>query len=147
MQRSRIMKISLGFLLVAMVLLSNSGQAQDVSLTDPTVLTIQEKVLLPFFEALKSGDVSVIKNHMSLDLYARNRVLLDENREYPAFLRDYYKDISFRTLKAEEVFSGDGIVFSVSFDYVNGKSIIHELNLSRAKRGNLQSDVWVIENF
>jgi hypothetical protein len=141
------MKMGLGFFLLAMVLLGTSGHAQEKAFTQLHVLKIQEQVLLPFFQALKTGDVEVIKKHMSRDLYAKNRVLLDENLEYPEFLRNYYKDITFRIMKAEESLSDEGIVFYVSFDYENGDSSIHELMLSREKRDDQQNDVWVIEKF
>jgi hypothetical protein len=141
------MKMSLVFVLAAMVLAGSAGQAQEVALTDPQLVTIQDQVLLPFLAALKNGDVSEIKRHMSLELYERNRVLLDENREYPAFLRNYYKDISFRVVKAEKDLAGEGIVFHVSFDGTSGHSSIHELKLSREERGNLLNDAWVIEQF
>jgi len=104
-------------------------------------------VLLPFFEALKNGDVSVIKNHMSRGLYARNRVLLDENLEYPAFLRNYYKDVNFRVVKAYEDQEGEGIVFHVSFDVAGAEGSTHELKLAKEKRGSAESDVWVIQEF
>ena len=141
------MKISLAFILATMMLFANPGQAKEVALSEPTVLAIQEQVLLPFFEALKTGDIIVIKEHMSRDLYAKNRVLLDENREYPSFLRDYYKDITFRILGAEEIFPGEAILFYVSFDYAGGNNSIHELKLSRKQSGNQPGDVWVIEAF
>jgi hypothetical protein len=141
------MKMSLVFLLAAMVLAGSPGQAQESALTDPQLVTIKDQVLLPFFEALKNGDVSAIKRHMSLELYERNRVLLDENMEYPAFLRDYYKDISFRVVKAERDLRGEDIIFHVSFDSTGGDSSIHEWKLSKEERENLQSDAWVINEF
>jgi hypothetical protein len=140
------MKMGLGFL-VAIVFLVNSAYAQERAFTESHVGKIQEQVLLPFFQALKTGDVAVIKRHMSRDLYARNRVLLDENMQYPEFLRNYYKDITFRIMKAEEFLTDEGIVFYVSFDYENGDNSIHELLLSREKRGDQQNGVWVIEKF
>ena len=141
------MKMGFGFFLLAIVFLGNSGHAQERAFTELHVVKIEEQVLMPFFQALKTGDVEVIKKHMSRDLYARNRVLLDENLEYPEFLRNYYKDITFRIVNAEEDFSGEGIVFYVSFDYEDGNSSIHELLLSREKRNDQQNDVWVIEKF
>jgi hypothetical protein len=141
------MRMSLVFLLAAMVLAGSPGQAQEVALADPQLVTIRHQVLLPFLEALKNGDVSEIKRHMSLELYERNRVLLDENMEYPAFLRNYYKDISFRVVKAEKDLAGEGIVFHVSFDSTGGDSSIHELKLSKEQGGNQQSDAWVIKEF
>ena len=141
------MKSSICFFLAVLVLVANPGQAQEVALTDHKVLTIQDQVLQPFFEALKTGDVSSIKKHLSHDLYASNRVLLDENRDYPAFLRNYYQNINFRVVKAEEYLSGEGIIFQVAFDHGDGNSSNHELILSREKHGDLKSDVWVIEKF
>ena len=130
-----------------MLAIGNLCQAQEIALTDPKLLTIQEQTLLPFFEALKNGDVSVIKEHMSLILYGKNRVLLEENRDYPVFLRDYYSDVRFRVVKAEMGITGEDIIFHVSIEFPDGRSSINELKLSRRNRGDLQSDVWVIEKF
>jgi hypothetical protein len=141
------MKTGLGFFLAAMVLVGNPGQAQQIVLTDPEVLNIQEQVLLPFFEGLKNGDVSLMKRHMSRDLYESNRVLLEENQEYPAFLRDYYKNISFRVVKAEREATGSGLIFHVAVETPGGSVEVHELRLSREKQDDLQYDVWAIEEF
>jgi hypothetical protein len=141
------MKIGLGFVLAAIVLVGNPGQAEEVALTDPQLMTIQQNVLSPFFEGLKNGDVTVIKKHMSRDLYERNRVLLDENLEYPAFLRTYYKDISFRVVRAEKASSGTGIVFHVSFEVAGAEGNTHELKLEQEERGSPESDSWVIQEF
>jgi hypothetical protein len=141
------MKIGLGFFLAAVVLTSNPGQAQEVALTHPQVVSIQQNVLLPFFEGLTNGDVTLVKKHMSRDLYEKNRVLLDENLEYPAFLREYYKDIFFRVVKAERESSGTSIVFHVSFDVMGDEGSIHELKLSKEKSGNAEGEVWVIDKF
>jgi hypothetical protein len=141
------MRMTFGFFLAAIVLVANPGRAQEIALTDPEMSTIQQHVLLPFFEGLKNGDIAVIKKHMSRDLYERNRVLLDENLEYPAFLRKYYRDISFRVVRAEKNSSGEGVVFHVSFDTAGDEGSTNELKLSKEKRGNPESDVWVIEEF
>jgi len=141
------MRTILSFFLTVMLVIGNLCQAQEIALTDPKLLTIQEQTLLPFFEALKNGDVSVIKEHMSLILYGKNRVLLEENRDYPVFLRDYYSDVRFRVVKAEMGITGEDIIFHVSIEFPDGRSSINELKLSRRNRGDLQSDVWVIEKF
>ena len=130
-----------------MLVTGNLCQAQEIALTDPELLTIQEQTLVPFFEALKNGDISEIKEHMSLVLYGKNRVLLEENRDYPVFLRDYYSDVSFRVVKAEMGITGEDIIFHVSIEFPDGRSSINELKLSRRNRGDLQSHVWVIEKF
>jgi hypothetical protein len=141
------MRVIAGFILAAVVLAGNPGQAQEIALTDPEVVKIRQNVLLPYFEALKGGDVAALGRYISLDLYERNRVLFEENLEYPAFLRNYYKDISFKVVDAESCSSGAGILFHVSFDYATGYSSVHELKLGKEKHGTLQDDVWVVEDF
>ena len=141
------MRTILSFFLTVMLVTGNLCQAQEIALTDPELLTIQEQTLVPFFEALKNGDISEIKEHMSLVLYGKNRVLLEENRDYPVFLRDYYSDVSFRVVKAEMGITGEDIIFHVSIEFPDGRSSINELKLSRRNRGDLQSHVWVIEKF
>ena len=141
------MRTILSFFLTMMLVTGNLCQAQEIALTDPELLTIQEQTLVPFFEALKNGDISEIKEHMSLVLYGKNRVLLEENRDYPVFLRDYYSDVSFRVVKAEMGVTGEDIIFHVSIEFPDGRSSINELKLSRRNRGDLQSHVWVIEKF
>ena len=141
------MRTILSFFLTVMLVTGNLCQAQEIALTDPELLTIQEQTLVPFFEALKNGDISEIKEHMSLVLYGKNRVLLEENRDYPVFLRDYYSDVRFRVVKAEMGITGEDIIFHVSIEFPDGRSSINELKLSRRNRGDLQSDVWVIEKF
>jgi hypothetical protein len=141
------MKTILSFFLTAMLVTGNLCQAKEIALTDPKLLTIQEQTLLPFFKALKNGDVSEIKKHMSPALYARNRVLLEENRDYPAFLRGYYSDVSFRVVKAEMGITGEDVIFSVSIEFPDGRSSINELKLSKRNRDDLQGDAWVVEKF
>ena len=141
------MKTGLVFLLALVVLGAGPGLAQEVALTDPEVAAIQEQTLLPFLSALKKGDIPAMKKLISRGLLSKNRILLDENREYPAFLRNYYKDISFRVVKAEMDSSGDVMIFHVSFDSSAGSSGIYELKLSREKRGKTEKDAWVIGQF
>lgn len=43
-----------------------------------------------YFEALKKGDTVSVKDHLMGKFYERNRVLLEENVEYPNFLRRHY---------------------------------------------------------
>jgi hypothetical protein len=141
------MKKGLGFFLMAIVLTANAVQAQEIALADPQVMNIQEQVLMPFFNALKSGNIEIIKKHISPELYARYRVLLDENRQYPQFLRDYYKDISFRVVKAKAASQVEGIVFAVSMDRGQRFAGTYNLMLSKPKNAYSRSDVWIIEEF
>src|SRR5512147_1757621 len=43
------------------------------------------------FQALQSGDVQTLKSHMAGHMYEQYKVLLEQNSEYPAFLRNFYR--------------------------------------------------------
>lgn len=141
------MKSMLGLFLVSVVLAGNYVQAQETELTDSDVLAIQHKVLIPFFKALQSGNISTIKKYISPELYEKNQVLLDENTEYSDFLKNYYKDVDFRIVSAKQNESDNSIIFSVAFDVGETKGSIHELKLSRSTRERLGPAIWVIDEF
>ena len=52
--------------------------------------------VIPFFNALMSGDVDGMKKYISKEYYDKNRALLDENTEYPGFLMEYYQGATFQ---------------------------------------------------
>ncbi len=54
---------------------------------DPVI----EATITPFFNALKSGDVGIVKQHIADPLYSEIEVRLNA-QEYPEFLRKYYSD-------------------------------------------------------
>lgn len=62
------------------------------------------QVFLPFIDALKTGNVQVLKSLLSEEMYREYRVLLEENKEYPRFLESYYQGAE---IKLEQI-SRDG---------------------------------------
>lgn len=48
-----------------------------------------------YFRALKTGDVDALKPYLPDEVYNKHKALLENNKEYPAFLRNYYKDIKY----------------------------------------------------
>ena len=141
------MKTILSFVFATILLTGSFGQAHEIDLTDPELLLIQQQVLLPFFEALKTGNVSEIKKHMSESLYEKNRVLLEDNADYPDFLRSYYRDVHFRVVKAETGIADDDIFVHVAFKFSDGSNSVNELKISKRKQDGQQSDTWVIDKF
>lgn len=141
------MKTILSFLFTAMLLTVSLGQAHEIDLTDPELSLIQEQVLLPFFEALKTGNVSEIKKHMSPSLYEQNRVLLEENADYPDFLRSYYRDVRFSVVKAETGIAEEDIFVHVALKFSDGRNSVNELKVSKLKQDGQPSDTWVIDKF
>jgi hypothetical protein len=141
------MKKGLGLFLMAIVLTAFAAQAQEIALAEPQVMHIQEQVLMPFFNALKNGNIEIIKKHLSPELYSKYRVLLEENMEYAEFLRDYYKDIHLEIVNAKAASRGEGIVFAVSFERGNRLVGTYNLILSKPKNANNRGEAWIIAEF
>jgi hypothetical protein len=47
--------------------------------------------VIQFFEASKNGDTETIKQLIAGSFYNQRKVLLEENKDYPNFLRKYYQ--------------------------------------------------------
>ena len=70
------------------------------------------------FSAMKNGEVEKIKNYISGEMLERNRVLLEQNREYPDFLRKFYDGAQFRVVEA--VRNGDIVVANIMIIFQDG---------------------------
>ena len=98
---------------------------------------ILSQTVMPFFEALTSGDVEAIKSCIGGGLALRMKSLLQENREYPEILRNYYAD---SVLHVGAVYKKAGnVVVDVEIDFPDGEKRIFEIRLSKNKR-----EVWKI---
>jgi hypothetical protein len=53
-----------------------------------------------YTQALAAGDVNALKAVLGGRLYAKRRVLLEENAEYPALLRRHYAGASFSSARS-----------------------------------------------
>ena len=54
--------------------------------------TIVETTIMPFYDALKNGDVVAVEAYIGDPLYSQVKVLLQDNQEYPDYLRQYYSN-------------------------------------------------------
>ncbi|MFV9644900.1 MAG: hypothetical protein ACNYWU_03665 [Desulfobacterales bacterium] len=77
--------------------------AQEIAEGEELYQTITNETLHPYLEALKNGDVNSIKQHISEDMYKRYKVLLEENKDYPEFLRNCYRGVDFWVEKIERI--------------------------------------------
>lgn len=94
-------------------------------------IEIQEAVILPYFEALKNGDVNKLKRYLSAAMVNEYKTLLEQNKEYPQFLRDYYENATFSVVRASEI---DGqIEFDVLVEFPNGSQSISTLRVLEEK--------------
>ena len=99
------------------------------------------ETLVPFFTACKNGDVEAITEYISDDMYEKNKVLLEQNKEYPEFLRNFYRDAIFQEEKI--VKSEETIFVNVIVTFPGGYQSVAEyrLNERESKAGNT---VWKI---
>lgn len=110
------------FIIIAMTvgtILGSVSYANNLPLSDERYEVVVTNIVLPFLDALKKGDVDLIKHIIAGEIYEKKRVLLEENEEYPEFLRNYYHDVEFYIEKTAE--SGDYIVVHVLIEFSNGE--------------------------
>jgi len=76
-------------------MLNTLVMSDEQNLPSELLEEIEVKTLRPFFNALKSGNVQLIKRYFSEEMYSEYRVLLEENKGYPDLLRKHYNDAVF----------------------------------------------------
>jgi hypothetical protein len=77
------------------------GEETDVASTQ--LDEIENKALIPFFNALKSGNVVSIKRYLAGEKYEKYRSTSSEDREYEKMLREHYKGATFSVERASIV--------------------------------------------
>jgi hypothetical protein len=78
----------------SLLLSSNFISAQVVVTT--SVIREITTTFTSLFGALRNGDVQTIKLYLSDQEYGRRKVLFEQNYEYPAFLRNFYRGAAVR---------------------------------------------------
>lgn len=140
-------KITLFFSLLSLVIVCNLAHTGEIPQSGSSNVEIQDNVVLPFFAALRNGDVNAIKRYISSDMYSTYKRLLEDNKEYPKFLRDYYRDAKFHVERTNKV--DDRVEFDVVIEFPDGNRSINKLRVLK-KRGRLQdrsgSNNWEIAN-
>ena len=138
-------KLALILSFLSLIFLSAISNAEEMPLSDSLYLEIQNVVSYPFFRSLQDGDINALKRYISSDMYKKYKRLLEQNRDYPKFLRDYYQGAKFRTEKAKEI---DGyVVIDVVIEFPNGSRIQNKLRVSEEKgrfQGKNRSNRWRI---
>jgi hypothetical protein len=137
--------IFLCFCLLVFLGANNFLCAQEIAKGDKLYEEITTETLYPYFSALKNGDVSSIKQYLSAKMYQRYQVLLEKNKDYPNFLRNYYQNANFYIIKAEQI--NQDISVSVMIDFSNSQPLNSELILRKEVddlQPNLINDRWKI---
>lgn len=93
---------SLLLCLIITVLLVIPGNVSYAETTEPTDTVVK------FYEAAKDGDIKTMKRLVAGPFYNSRKVLLEKNKGYPKFLREYYEGIEAQVVYA--VVGNDALV-------------------------------------
>lgn len=96
------------FYLITVALVASGNLLHASGTTEPVDTVIQ------FYEASKNGDTETIKQLIGGSFYNERRVLLEENSDYPNFLRDYYRGTELKI--GDVVMEGDGTVAVIDME-------------------------------
>lgn len=116
---------------IVVVFIATPSSAQSAEVEPFSDIEIQNAVILPYFQALKNGAVNEIKKYLSTAMYNEYKSLLEQNKEYPEFLRNYYKDATFSVVRVSEI--ADEFEFDVQIEFPNGSQSISTLSVSQEK--------------
>lgn len=122
----------------------NILNAQEISRSDLLYKNVKSDTFVPLFRAFKNGDVDAIKEYISDDMYEKNKVLLEQNKEYPNFLRNFYRDAIFQVRKV--VKSGEIIFVDVRVRFPGGYQNVVKVQLKEGK-SKAGDAVWKAINF
>lgn len=127
----------------ALGLLLNSPLVSAQVVVTPSVIGDIKATFTSLFAAFQSGDVQTIKQYLSDAEYARNKVLLEQNKDYPAFLWNFYRGATVRIGEVQSVLSAsDDVIAEFIVDFPAGDTTITRMRLSRNRGG-----WWTIKKY
>ena len=127
---------------LAILVLSSTLVSAQVVVNGPVVSEITT-TFRSLFAALKNGDVQTIKFYLSDQEYGRNRVLFEQNSEYPAFLRNFYRGATVRVGEIHSVLNAsDEVVTEFIVEFPGGETINTGTRLTRIGPGR-----WIIKKY
>jgi hypothetical protein len=90
-------------------------------------------LVLQFFEALKTGNVRVLDSLLGGDLSIQMKPLLQDNQDYPEYLRQHYAQTTF---SIDHLLEKLGVVVArVTVDFPGGPTQTWTLTLKKGKAG------------
>lgn len=122
--------MSYGYLGPHRVLANDSEMSQE-SIHSASALVLQ------FFDALKTGNVSMLGSLIGGDLSIQLKPLLQDNQDYPEYLRQHYAQTTFSLNHISEKMGV--VVARVTVDFPGGPTQTWTLNLTKDNAG-----VWHI---
>ncbi|MER3445423.1 MAG: hypothetical protein C4291_00690 [Candidatus Dadabacteria bacterium] len=89
--------------------------------------------VIQFYKASKNGDIETMKRFISGSFYNRRKVLLEENKEYPNFLRQHYQGTKIRVVNSN--ITKDNAVVDISIEFPDGSIDVNSLLLKKDASG------------
>jgi hypothetical protein len=127
---------------VAGLLLSSSFVSAQVVVTTSVIGEITT-TFTSLFAALRDGDVQTIKLYLSDQEYRRHKVLFEQNSEYPAFLRNFYRGATVRIGDIHSVHNAsDDVVAEFIVEFPGGETINTGMRLTRDAGGR-----WIVKKY
>lgn len=125
---------------------NTEGNIDEVEITE---------VCNELFNALKAGNTRALAELFDGEILEKNRALLEQNKGYPKFLRDYYRDATFEVI--EVLPDEDGIMVGIMSNFKDGRKETIYLHLGEYKGTNPKknmtsrssingSKIWIISN-
>lgn len=129
---------TLGAVLATLTILLTLGTppAVEVATSDPVRETEVRGTLLPYFQAMRRGDLDRMRPHLADELYQSYATLFEQNTEYARFLRHFYR--GGRLDLDEVVAQGDEATAHVRVTLADGTTQTIVLTLARTAPGAWQ---------
>jgi len=107
------------YVMCALAILYGVAMAEERDFPQAQLDEMESRTLRPFFNALKNGNVEIVRHYITGEMYEESRLLLEENSEYPKFLREYYKDAVFSVERG--VSSNNQVIIDFSIEFPGGE--------------------------
>lgn len=119
-------------------------RAAQAARTTPSASEMRElrTSLNTLFQAMKNGDVATIQQYCSGQMSSEYKTLFEQNQDYPAFLRNFYKGATFSIANVTPIPDGD-VVVDVEIELGGGSKSVTRLN---AKRFDGSPAKWKVTN-
>jgi hypothetical protein len=128
-------KLLLYFFTVASLLFHSSTLSAQVVVTNSVIEEITH-TFTSLFDALRAGDLKRIRFYLPAEEYAEQKVLFEQNKEYPAFLRKFYQGASLRIGRVDSVLSAtDDVIAEFIVDFPGGETTTTRIRLHGDKLG------------
>jgi hypothetical protein len=129
---------------LALCLASNSAGAADLRIENPLLYAeLRDTTFAPLFEALRMGDAAAITRYLSVSSFEKHRVLLEQNKEYGHFLRNYYDGATFEL--SQVLPSGNDYIADVLIYWPAGRTSFIQLQVRNTLAADQKSSVQSVQ--